>query len=1289
VIGCAHPTGTFPSQPRLLRGRSLLGFLLACGLGVAALGLDPDKKITQYLLDHWDARDGLPQNSVYAIAQTPDGYLWLGTEEGLARFDGVRFTVYNSRNVPGLTANFIWSLLEDRRGNLWIGTNDGGLNRFDRATETFQAYRHNPDKPASPAENNIRCLFEDRSGALWLGTNSQGLDRFDPASGQFAHFPPAPADPSGLSDGQVLSIVQDTSGAIWAGTIDGLNRLDPKTGHFRRFRHDPGNPASLGSDEIHTLFLDNARRLWVGTSAGIHLFDPASGAFRRYRHDPADPGSLPHDTVLYIHEDRQHRLWLGTLKGIAIFDPATGNCRNLASQSDDPDSLSNNIVLTIAQDDTDIFWIGTAGGGLNKYSHFRTRFRHVRHEPGNPNSLSQNTVRAFFEDRSGQLWIGTVGGGLNRYDPESRQYQHYRNDPADPASFGGETVSAIFEDRAGNLWVGSWDDGLDRMDRARTRFTHFRHDPANPDSLSHNTVQCIFEDKAGRLWIGTEAGLNLFRPETGSFSHFRHIPGDPNSLSDDRVQSNAIVEDQDGRLWVGTWQGLNRLDPQTGRFTTYLNDPKTPHSLSDNRVISLCQARSGRLWIGTYGGGLDALDTRHGRFEHFTEKVGLPSGVVYGILEDQDGCLWLSTNNGLCRLDPRRRQCRNYKAGDGLQSNQFFWGAAYRGRDGSLYFGGINGYNVFDPKKIQENRHIPPIVLTSLKRLGQSVPYRGTLTAPQEIRLTYQDKHFGFEFAALDFVEPSKNQYAYKLEGFDPDWIYSGTRRYVNYTNIAGGDFVFRVKGSNSDGVWNEAGIAVPIRIRPAFWTTLWFRLLIAVGLVAGAAAWYKTRVRRIQKQKAALEQQVAERTQQLQQKNQELALRKEELEKINTIVKTINTEISFRDLLHSIMKETSVIKGVEMASMLVFDRMANTFKFMAAAGSNLDELKGVEFSLEEAEERYTRHAREIFPEIYLNRDLADRPFPGKLPRLGQPKSLMAMRIVVTQCVEGYLLLENYQNPEAFENQDILLFKNLKEHILSAFIKTRILEELQLLNEKKNEFMGLAAHDLRNPLNAIIGRLSLMLHHLRNQRVLSIEHKEDLEGVLKAAEQMQELIADLLDISAIESGNLRLQLRQESLLQLLRESTGLYGRIAAQKNITLTFQPDEALPPVLLDRTRITAVLDNLLSNAVKYTYPNGKIRVYTELTGRQVLVHIEDTGQGLDADDLKEIFLTYRKLSARPTGGEPSTGLGLAIVKKIVEAHGGQVGVRSQKGTGSTFTFSLPLGSGTAAPGPGAPEVP
>jgi two-component system sensor histidine kinase ChiS len=779
--------------------------------------------------------DGLSQSTVFAIWQDQYGFMWFGTQDGLNKYDGYNFTVYknNPEDPATIADNFVRAIYEDQNGTLWLGTN-GGLNKFDRAGQTFTRYQYNPEDAQSLSDDTVRDIYEDRKGTLWIGTNG-GLNKFEPASGIFTRYRHDPDDPTSLAHDTLRAIYEDSEGMLWLGTEGGgLDRFDPTTEIFSHYRHNPADPNSLSHNDISAIYGDQGGLLWITTEGGgLNRFDPASERFTVYKNKPDDPSSLPDDNIRSIYQDQSGQFWLGTWgSGLVRFDPMSETFSAYQYDPANPHSLSGNQVLSIFQDRGGVFWVGTNGAGLNKFNRASEVFVHYTNTARAAQRLSDNMVWSIIEDRKGLLWVGT-SNGLNKIDRASGTITTYQHNPDDPTSLSSNFIPVVLEDHNGVLWVGTDEGGLNRFDPASETFSAYRHNPADPASLSDDDVWSMYEDQEGVLWAGTwGGGLNRFNPTTESFTRYMHDPDDPQSLSDNVIR--VIRQDHNGMLWLGTnGGGLEKFDPSSETFTHYRHDPADMQSLSANVVRTIYEDSHNMLWIGTDGGGLNKFDPTSETFTHYREQHGLPNDTIYGILEDDQGYLWLSTNNGLAKFDPARETFKNYNVSDGLQSNEFNQGAYYKSERGELFFGGINGFNAFYPEQIKDNPHRPPVVLTSFQIFNKEVKQPQPLAELSDIPLSYRDSVFSFEFAALDYTAPEENQYAYMLEGFDNEWIEAGRRRFATYTNLDGGNYTFRVKGSNNDGVWNEEGITININITPPPWQTWWAYALYSLAAAA------------------------------------------------------------------------------------------------------------------------------------------------------------------------------------------------------------------------------------------------------------------------------------------------------------------------------------------------------------------------------------------------------------------------------------------------------------------------
>ena len=857
-------------------------FILCLFLGFALLARAQTDDI---YFEHLTVADGLSQNSVHAIVQDTEGYLWFATQDGLNRYDGYNFLVYRHQTddtgIPtaqaSLSSSTVWSLYEDRAGTLWAGT-DNGLNRLQRASGRFVQYNHDADDPDSLSHPTVTALFEDDAGNFWVGTSRGGLNQLDRETGRFTHFHHDPDNPDTLSSDRVNALVGDNNGYLWVATEDaGLNRLDVSTGNVRRYFHEPDNANSLSSDDLTSLLVDAGGTVWIGTnSGGLNSLDPQTGTFTRYMHHPDVAGSISSNSLRSVYEDSQGRLWVGHYLGggLDLFDRETGVFSPLPYQPGVDNTLNDDHMLTALEDSSGIMWFGTHVGGVNKYDAKQARFRHYHHEWWSDNSLSEDTVRAFL--KAGRtLYIGTQGG-LNVLDLDTRNFVHYAYDPDDEQGIPHNIVRALDMDAQGHLWLATHG-GLSRFDPVTKTFTNYHHQPGNPSSLSNDVVWRVMIDRRGSVWVGARDALNRLDPETGRFTRYRHDPDDSGSIPGDRI--TALYEDRAGRIWFSTMTtGVSRLDVETGEFIHFRHDTANENSLSNDSVFSIFEDRQAAVWFGSRS-GLSRLDFETGTFHRYSVADGLPNDVIYGILSDNNDRLWMSTNKGISRFDPETDTFANFGINDGLQGEEFNNGAYYRADSGEMYFGGVNGFNVFDPGAIEESRYNPPVVVTQFSVLNQD---RAISSDSDLVELSHFENYLSFEFAALDFSAPERNQYEYRLSGVDSDWIPSEGRRYASYTNLQPGRYEFEVRGSNSDGNWSTQRASLAIYIAPAFWQTAAFQVALTIALIAVLLMLYRYKTITVSRRNQVLETMVSDRTLELTRANtnlQEEVIRRQQAE--------------------------------------------------------------------------------------------------------------------------------------------------------------------------------------------------------------------------------------------------------------------------------------------------------------------------------------------------------------------------------------------------------------------------
>jgi signal transduction histidine kinase/ligand-binding sensor domain-containing protein/DNA-binding response OmpR family regulator len=760
--------------------------------------------------------------------------MWFGTRYGLNKYDGYKFTVYlhDPADSTSIGSNSIETLFEDRTGVLWIGTNQGGLNKFNREKENFTRYIFNNNGPNQLQSNSISQIagFQYKGkNVLWIGTQN-GLYKMDMTSQKFKHYLPSNKD---FPYNYIEAMVVDSSGMLWLGcTEGGLYKFNPETEQFTNFLHDPNNPNSLNDNRVTSLFLDKSGILWIGTFyRGLSRFDPKKEQFIHFQPDPDKPGSISDEFVHSFFEDQNAVLWISTAGGgLNRFDREKEEFTHYQHKPGDPTSLCDNTVLCVYKDRSSVLWIGTFGG-INKIDPRKKQISYFKQMPGNPNSLMDIYIWSICEsnwDDNINLWIGIKTGGLSKLDRRMGKYTHYQYNPKKSSGLPSNHILSLYEDRSGILWIGTYGDGLIKFNQKTEAYTQYMNDRNNPKTISCDIINSIFEDSKGNLWIATRTGgLNKLDRNTDNFSQIGI-----------RMHTLYVYEDKSGIIWLATLQGLKKYDPETEKFHTYINDPENPNSINTDQVNYIYESDqddSDVLWIGTSGGGLNKFERNTEIFTHFTVDDGLPDNVINGILEDDHGNLWLSTNKGLSRFNSVTQKFRNYDVNDGLLSNQFNLGVCSKSFNGEMLFGSTKGLIAFHPDSLLDNIHIPEIVITEFQLFNENVEieklnsiendefYKLTAAISQlkEIELSYKENIFSFEFAALDYRSPQKNQYAYKMEGVDPDWVYTdASRRFATYTHLDPGEYTFTVRGSNNDGVWKEEGTSIKIVINPPWWRT-------------------------------------------------------------------------------------------------------------------------------------------------------------------------------------------------------------------------------------------------------------------------------------------------------------------------------------------------------------------------------------------------------------------------------------------------------------------------------------
>jgi ligand-binding sensor domain-containing protein/DNA-binding CsgD family transcriptional regulator len=845
-------------KTRIRRGRILicLGFLLLAAVMVRPLpGYSGDPGFQNISIE-----DGLSQNTISCILQDRNRFMWFGSEEGLNRYDGYSFKIYrhNQRRDDGLSHDRVSCLVEDRDGSFWIGTLGGGLDHFDPDQERFTHYRHDARDGNSLSNDSIRAILPDGKGLLWIGTDN-GLNRFDRKKGTFTRILHS-QESIGIDSPCIINCLhQDQAGVLWIGTRNGLYRYDPASGQCTALSAGASAVRRVpsGRNQINTIFEDSSGIIWMGTEAGLARFDKQDGSLQ-FKEEGAL--ALPHlyrSRIQHILRDDRGGVWIASEAGIYFF-PHPGMLAVYFKAGAVPRRmLKDCFTISLYQDPEGILWAGTFSG-IFKYDLRTRQFSLLGSEVSEKEKEDfRFPVSAVCQDRRKWLWIGTYKNGLFGINRGVDEKKAFSSLPGNPQDLKELVIPALMVDRGQTLWIGT-SNGLHAYDIVSDSFTGYYHSGEKGGGLSHDWITAIFEDRSGRLWVGTEDGLNLFDRSRKTFAVYRD--DQPTAPLLGRDQITAVYQDASGVLWIGTYGGgLCLFDPEKGKFVrNYRHRIGDPFSLSSNKIYCLLEDRYGRFWVGTNSGGLDLFDRARGTFTHFTTENGLPNNSILGMLADSQGNLWLSTSRGLSRFDPQRKIFRNFTVRDGLQGDEFLPRSFYKNEENELFFGGPNGLTCFFAADIKDNPHMPPVVITNLEIFNRGQKLSGDFSRMKTLKLGYMDKIVSFTFAALSYADPRRNQYAYKIEGLNDDWTNIGNRHEVTVSNLRPGRYVFRVKGSNNHGVWNEQGAVLAITMRPPWWQTWWFRIPAFLLLLFLFIVFNRTRTRRLAariRTEAAMEQ--------------------------------------------------------------------------------------------------------------------------------------------------------------------------------------------------------------------------------------------------------------------------------------------------------------------------------------------------------------------------------------------------------------------------------------------------
>jgi ligand-binding sensor domain-containing protein/putative methionine-R-sulfoxide reductase with GAF domain len=854
---------------------------------------------------HYTSSDGLSQQVVRSIVQDQEGFIWIGTEDGLNKFDGYDFKQFRSirNDNTSLPDNFIYALYPSSDGGIWIGTNSAGLAKYDPVSAEFMRYSTDPNNPSALKGERIYTLYEDADGIVWVGTYNGGMARFDPQTGLFKNYI-ADGKPGSILSNMVVGIQRSSDGTLWVRTSDALQKFEEQTETFIHV----DVPVLMPDLEMRgSFYIDEDDKIWTSLGAAILVVDAKTEQYDIVPFSNFDNEGL---TLLKIIPFNKDYLWVSSLaNGLFLFNKETNQAVSFRHNEGRPSSISSGGIVALLQDRSGSLWTGGLVSGISKLNINRKKFHHYKSKPEDPSTIRGNTVRSMLIDSQNNMWVGYMtdpNALLDKLVFTNDKYELLNSSTVNLGDAIG--VTCLLEDSNGNIWVGTWGAGIHILPYGDTLGKYEIRNTGMENSLSDDIIQAFYEDRFGNIWIGTETALDLYNPQTGEIKNFFHDPENDNSLAQYGVQANTIVEDAYGCMWIGTWGGLTRMIPKDNTvnsfdveydFVRYNHDPENENTISDNRIISLYYDKfidENEIYAGTYGSGLNRIkfdpeDNTAYTVEIYTRNEGLSNDVVYTILSDNNGELWVSTNSGLNKFNPNDNSFNVYDVNDGLQGNQFFWGARFKTVNGELMFGGLNGFNLFNPDDIVSDQTIPSVVFTDLKVLNKSVGVgekinknvilEKGINRSEKITLTHRENVFTIEFAGLHYAFPDNNHYRYMMEGFDEDFIEVDSRkRFASYTNLDPGVYTFKVDASNYDGVWTNDPIELEIYIKPPFWKRWWFRIMVLLLLIYGVYQFIQRRMEMVKRDKEILEGKIKQGEKIIEEKVQEVDKQQEEIKK-------------------------------------------------------------------------------------------------------------------------------------------------------------------------------------------------------------------------------------------------------------------------------------------------------------------------------------------------------------------------------------------------------------------------
>ncbi len=1264
---------------------------------------------------HLTVENGLSQNSVFSITEDKHGFIWIGTRTGgLNRFDGYSFKVYkkNEDDSLSISGNEVISLLEDDEGYLWAGTKEDGLNRYNPYTDNFTRYYFNPNDSQSINSNTVSCIYKNKDGIVYFGTN-EGLCYYNRDTESFVRVTNTP-----IGHNQITVISPSANPEhVWIGIKKGIYYYHLQSNQVKAFfSNETKEPDGLLESDISSILEDNNGNIWVGTkNKGLSkMLSFKEGRFRHYHHNATNHSGLTSDVIRTLHQDSKGIIWIGTKIALEALTPDQQDKESpqfvhYTEEAIHGQGLSQNSIFSFFEDSQHNKWIGTYSGGVNFLSSELNKFKHFQHNIYTTNSLSENVVSSFTCNKRG-LWIGTEGGGLNVYKPQTKKFTSFLSNPIPQTH-----IKSLFIDKNNQLWVGTYN-GLLLFDFEKNEFK----------KVLDGNIYTIEEGIAHELWVGTFQGLFLVDKSTLHYKKYHHIDTNNTSISNNNIYK--IYKDSGNDIWIATKHGLNLYNRQEDNFIQFYHQNNNKTSLSHSKITCITEDTLKNLWIGTID-GLNRFDKQTNSFTHYNEKNGIPGNSISNLMVDDKGFLWVSTILGLTKINPYQLSnlaandticLRKYDQHDGLLQGEFRQNSSFKDSLGNIYLGGVNGYSVFHPQKMENNTLIPAVIITDFKLFNKSVPIgtarsplQQSITQTKKIILNHHQSILSFTFSALNYTSPEKNKYAYKLEGYDKNWVSIGNKREVTYTNLPSGTYCFRVKASNNDNIWNHQGTSIELIIQPPWWKTGTFLFFLSLVIFSSMISIYLFKISTLKKQKILLAMTVRERTKQLQQvnisltesnkqilaqkeailgKNKELESQNEKIQKAYRNIETISkigNELQLNKQVEEVIEiaynKLSSIMTVPMFSIGIYDPEEDCLTF-SGTKENGKTLEVYKHNLNR-KDRFSvwcfKHQKELlikdlyqeYPE-YITKPVED---PGRIIA----KSIIYMPLVVEKRKIGVITVQS-DEIEAYTINHLNILRSFGVYVGIAIdnanaynkIDTQA-KELNIqktwLEESKdtqNKFYSILAHDLKTPFNAMLGFLEIV--ELSFFELPKKQTYEYIKVISDSAKLSFRFIENLLEWSQSQQNIIPFKPIKLKVKDAADTELRILESMVKEKNIELTLQCTPNDLYIHADEHMLSAILRNLVSNAIKFTEPNGKVSVLATKEKGKILFSISDTGIGVPEDHIDSLFKLDQKYTRLGTRNEMGTGMGLALCREFVEKHNGKIWVKSTQGIGTTFYFTI-----------------